>query len=218
MNARYLLYEHPVDAILHADESGCILDRDYVIAHLEIPPGEWEVRVFMARRRARILAAQSWSDGLLDGLPSPILRWFAADCAEHRAVEEKGDDEAAIKAIIAVRLYALVKVGKVEMVAAIGSIKVAASGYDYRDAARAARVAWDAWDTARVAWDTASVAINTASAARKAAMDTASVAITAASAARTTEANWQLDRLACLAGAWALHGEAALKMLWEGLL
>lgn len=78
--------QDPISAMLWADE---ITDRDdrtvaiqYLCGHLPLTVEKWDEGVRMARAAVRIGAAEEWGDGLVEGMPEKLLRWLLADCAE----------------------------------------------------------------------------------------------------------------------------------------
>lgn len=78
--------QDPISAMLWADE---ITDKDdrtlaiqYLCGHLPLAVEEWDEGVRMARAAVRIGAAEEWDGGLVEGMPEKLLRWLLADCAE----------------------------------------------------------------------------------------------------------------------------------------
>lgn len=78
--------QDPISAMLWADEITDPDDRtlaiQYLCGHLPLTIEEWDEGVKMARAAVRIGAAEEWDGGLVEGMPENLLRWLMADCAE----------------------------------------------------------------------------------------------------------------------------------------
>jgi len=209
---RHTLYRDPIAAILQAAESGCEVDRDYVIAHLKIPPGEWEVRVALARTALwiQLIDPEDWGGihavkNSLSPLPHEVQVQFACDCAVRAMVgqERAGRivDPRSWGAITAARRWLRGTIThKTLRIAAAYAYTAADAAYAAADAAHAdyADAAYAAAHAAYAAY--AAHAAAAADAAAYAAYAAAAAADAAADAADrlNRERRWQINRLSLL--------------------